>query len=189
MRFHVRIHAVYCFPSRLKPHIHEHSEGRRKLSAETVEKPIMRAELTRILVLDAHEQVHASLFSLNLLIKGLPALGIFFFFDFHVGQHYLLAKGPHVAQLFPGGHILIDEANGLIDGLGGDDLAFVRVIRVVLDDLLVIQFELTLVDALLLQPAQLVLLGHVQKEVLLHSFRQLLIEVLALAVRLQLQQL
>lgn len=57
-----------------------------------------------------------------------------------------------------------------------------RVVGVVFNDLLVIQFELTLVDALLLQPAQLVLLGHIQEKVLLHPFRQLLIQVLALAV-------
>lgn len=56
------------------------------------------------------------------------------------------------------------------------------VIRVVFDDLLVIQFELTLVNALFLQSAQLMLLGDIQKEVLLDSFRQFLIEILAFVI-------
>ena len=56
----------------------------------------MGAEFSGIFVFDAHEQVHAPLFSLHLFIEGLPALGVFLLFDLHIGQQYLLPERPHI---------------------------------------------------------------------------------------------
>lgn len=89
--------------------------------------------------------------------------------------------------MVPGGHILLNEGNRLVDGLCGDGPS-TRVAAVLIYELLVIESLHDCTASFLLLLPILVFLSQRQPEILPDAFRQLLIQVDRLFIRLQIQQ-
>jgi len=133
--FHMAVHFVYCGLFGFESHVHEHSVAWVQFPAESVEKPIVRRQFTRVLVFHTHKQIHVPLHSLLIFLnEGRISLNF-------LGrrQDDLLPKRSKIAQVLPSLDILINKGNGLVDGLSGNDLAFVGIVSIFLNDLLLVQ--------------------------------------------------
>ena len=67
--FHMTVHFVYCGLFGFESHVHEHSVAWVQFPAESVEKPIVRRQFTRVLILHTHKQIHVPLHSLLILLN------------------------------------------------------------------------------------------------------------------------
>jgi hypothetical protein len=163
---HVAVHLEDGLLFWFEADVHEDGVAGVEFAAEAVEEPVVRAEFSRVLVLDAHEQVHAPHPALLVLLhqRALAPSPL------RRGQRDLLPEGPQVAQVLPRRHVLVDKRNRLVYGLSGDDFAVMGIISVIVNDLLIGDVILRFKNALLLQFPELMLLGHLQKEVLLDPF-------------------